>query len=273
MAVFGRPLTPAEVDLIHELVVKHLGDADGVASKSAIRAAVADHFVRLMQLLHVPIEDLLRDHPLPETLDQAFKLALTPQHRREIEYAANNAATLVRGWTDDIKTHLVRTINQGVRARLGGRHLGQILTDQFADHNKDLVRIAETEIASAHNSGAIGGVKVGSYVLGQSFPNACAWCRRNIHGHVLKVVSPPRAGEDRDWEKEIWPGKSNYGRYQSPIERDTGRHREDWELWKPSVIGHPSCRCWYVRFVPSIHTVDDAGHIQIRSDVRARRGA
>jgi hypothetical protein len=275
---FGRPLAAPELDRLRQLVSLHLAGADQVAEQAGIWASLADHTLRTMSLLGVPLEAYLRDDPLPLTLAQAVAThGITAQHRREIEYARNNAVLQVQGWRQDLATDLVRTVNNGVRARLGGSELGGILRDRFADYNRDVDQIAVTEVAAAHNNGMIAGQKPGSYVLGQSFPNACAWCRKNIHGKVLLVVLPPGTGEDpitsRDWAKEIWVGKSNFGRYQSPHERGTGRIREDRELWKPCAVGHPSCRCFWIGYRPKLHVVDEKGHIQIRPDILAKYGS
>lgn len=238
----GRPLTQTEVDRLHQLIVAYLGDVDTIAEQMAVVSVLADVHLRRMTLLGVPIETFLRDAPPALTIADAMtRYGLSPQHVREIEYARDNATLLIKSWRDDIRTDLPKIVNNGIRAQLHPRELASILTDRFVDYNRDMTRIAETEIASATNNGTIAGVAVGGHVLGQSFPNACAWCRRNIHGKVMKVVAAPKPGETRDWATETWPGKSNFGRYQSPIERGTGRHRTPDELWVACPVGHPSC--------------------------------
>lgn len=270
----GRPLNQAEVDRLHQLIVAYLGDVDTIAEQMAVVSVLADNHLRRMTLLGVPIETFLRDDPPALTIADAMtRYGLSPQHLREIEYARDNATLLIKSWRDDIRSDLPKIVNNGIRAQLHPRELASILTDRFVDYNRDMTRIAETEIASATNNGTIVGVAPGGYVLGQSFPNACAWCRRNIHGKVMKVVAPPKPGEQRDWSNELWVGKSNFGRYQSPRERGTGRIRDDHELWKPAVIAHPHCRCvWQSGFDPEFHTVDEQGHIQVRPDILAKYG-
>lgn len=267
---FGRPLNPHEVDLLRAMVERFLGPLDEPFMRAGMWASVADHYLRTMALLGVPLEQFLTDHPLPITFEQALQIhGLTDQHRQEIKWARDNAAIYVRGWRDDLKTNLVRAINAGVRGRMSGRDLSQVLSDHFAEINRDFTRIAETELAAATNNGMLAGQEPGQYVLGQSFPDACAWCRKNFHGKILEVIDPPLRGV-ADWDKQIWRGKSNVGRYQSRTERGTGRQREPWELWSPCAPAHPHCRCFLLQINLKTHTVNpETGRLELRPEIMA----
>src|SRR6185503_6109381 len=206
---FGRPLTSADVEILRDLVERFLGKLEEPFQRAGMWASIADHYLRTMALLGVPLEKFLQDQPLPITFEQALRThGITEQHQREIEYARDNAAALVRGFTDDAKATLIRAVNTAVRGRMDGRDLAQMLSDTFADLNRDFTRTAETELAGATNNGMLAGQRPGQYVVGQSFPDACAWCRKNFHGKKLKVILPPPRGV-ADWDNEIWIGKSN----------------------------------------------------------------
>ena len=60
------------------------------------------------------------------------------------------------------------------------------------------------------------------------------------------------AKERKDWDNEIWVGKSNVGRSASPRKRvgDAFVEREPEEMWTiPAGLAHPHCRG---RWVPTI---------------------
>ena len=146
-------------------------------------------------------------------------------------------------------------------ARLVGRHEGTIRRRQL---NRDWRMIAVTETAQNHNNAFLFGREPSSFVGGQSYPDACAWCRANTHGKTLKVVEPPTDPLQRpDRCTQIWAGKSSFGRYQSPWSRE-GYKRGPSELRAPAAIAHPNCRCWWVSFDPEYQYVDARGSVHVK---------
>jgi len=90
-----------------------------------------------------------------------------------------------------------------------------------------------------------------TYLLGQSYPDACAACRRLIHGKVLRKIAPPCNPTEKQKLHCIWIGKSNYG-----LKR---------KEWRACVSIHPDCRCYYGGPINTDNWwVDDKGHMQPR---------
>ena len=221
-------------------IARYLAAINVLPKDPVFAREMAEHVLRVMTLLGVPVAQLIHSD---EALRQAIKNhGLLEQHLQEIAHAIEYAGEFSEWCPPELKDELVVTLVDAARARVSGRDLGNILETKFAEYNIDWDEIAETESASAHNNGFIRTQPIGSYVLGQCWPEACAWCRQNIHGKLLKVVEPPSPGEDslltRDWDREIWPGKSNRGRYRDAVDPQTGVTRPDSEVWKPTPLPH-----------------------------------
>jgi hypothetical protein len=76
----------------------------------------------------------------------------------------------------------------------------------------------------------------------EAYRGACAFCK-SINGRVFTVVDP--AKPDKDWEAEVWVGKTNFGRSASPKKREGDRlvERGPEERWTvPAGLVHPNCR-------------------------------
>jgi hypothetical protein len=122
------------------------------------------------------------------------------------------------------------------------------LFDTFADLNRDWRRIATTEVGDAAGNGMIASLEPGTKVRRiEQYHGACPFCRK-IHGRVFTVVSPDK--RDKDWDTEVWVGKTNIGRSSAKKKRvgDAMVDRTDAEMWKvPAGTVHPHCRgTWHV---------------------------
>lgn len=117
------------------------------------------------------------------------------------------------------------------------------LFDEFAQLNRDWRRIALTEVATCEGNGLIGSLKPGTRVRRiEQYNGACAFCQK-INGSVLTVVDPDK--KDKNWDTEVWCGKSNVGRSGAKRKRvdDELVDRTDAELWKIAAGPiHPHCR-------------------------------
>jgi hypothetical protein len=246
----GRPLTPQEVAAIHAIIEKYLRDMEGVLEPAAVVSAMAEERLRVMEKTGVPLEKFLATE-VPRSLQVAIaKFGIPPAVARAIQYGHANTGVYLQGFGQQLQADVVRTINNAMRTGTDPLTTARQLWKTFGDFNRDWRQIAVTEAAMNSQHGFLLGRPAGSYVVGLSRRDACAWCARWIHGKVFKVVEPPKEGEDRDWDKEVWVGKSNYGRYQHHREKATGRLREDYELWKPCCPAHPNCRCRWQPFDP-----------------------
>jgi hypothetical protein len=121
--------------------------------------------------------------------------------------------------------------------------LQQNLFDTFADLNRDWRRIATTEVGDAAGNGLIASLKPGTKVRRiEQYHGACPFCKK-IHGMVFTVVDPGK--RDKDWDAEVWVGKTNIGRSGAARKRvgDEFVPRTDAEMWKvPAGTVHPHCR-------------------------------
>ena len=194
---------------------------------------------------------------MPSTVAQA--VAVFPMARAQritMEFAAERCAENVRNLADDARHRMRATIADHVAQRelgapvIGGSSLETKLLDQFGILNRDWRRIAVTEAGEAQTHAYIASVPRGTKVKRvEQYRNACAFCRK-IDGKVVTVVDP--AAPDKNWDTQIWPGKTNIGRSASPRKRvgTVFKEREPEEMWTiPAGLVHPHCRG---RWVPTI---------------------
>ena len=253
----GRPLTDEEVKAIRAVIEKNLSEVELVIEPESVISSMATERMRVMERSGVPLEQFLAKQ-VPTTLADAIKrFGIAPSMARAIQYAEQNTGIYLQGFTDSLQGVVTRTINNAMRTGATPADTARTLWRNFGNFNRDWRLISVTETAQNANNGMLLGVPVGGFVKGISKLDCCAWCRNHIDGRVFKVVAPPSKGDmERDWQKEIWVGKSNFGRYMSPRERATGRLRSEDEMWAPAVIAHPACRCLYSVWHPEFAKYD-----------------
>lgn len=194
---------------------------------------------------------------MPSTVSQAVaQFGGTLAQKFTMEFAANRCAENVRHLSEDARHRMRGVIAQHVEARtmglpeVGGSSLETRLLDEFGILNRDWRRIAVTEAGNAQTVGYIASLPVGTKVKRvEQYKGACAFCRK-IDGKVVTVVDP--AEPDKNWDNQIWIGKTNIGRSASPRKRsgDLLVEREPHEIWTiPVGLVHPHCRG---RWVPVI---------------------
>lgn len=203
---------------------------------------------------------------MPSTVADA--VAVFPMARAQrtvMEFAVERCAENVRNLADDARHRMRTTIAEHVQARelgmpvVGGSSLETKLLDQFGTLNRDWRRIAVTEAGEAQTHGYVASLAPGAKVKRvEQYRNACAFCRK-IDGKVVTVVAAD--APDKNWDTQIWPGKTNIGRSASPRKRigNVFKEREPEEMWViPAGLVHPHCRG---RWVPTItdRAGDDAG--------------
>jgi hypothetical protein len=131
---------------------------------------------------------------------------------------------------------------------IAGPSLQSKLFDEFATLNRDWRRIAITEPGEMANQGFVSSMVAGSRLKRiEQYSGACPFCRK-WDGKVFEVVPPTK--KNKNWDTEIWTGKSNVGRSASPYKRVGGQliKRLDAEMWKPSSgLFHPHCRGRWVK--------------------------
>lgn len=163
--------------------------------------------------------------------------------------AADNVQALTEATRHRLKTVIMAHEQQRLLGATPPKHaLQTTLFDTFADLNKDWRRIAVTEVGDAAGNGLIASLKPGTKVKRiEQYASACPFCKK-IHGMVLTVVDPNK--KDKDWDTEVWVGKTNIGRSGAARKRvgDEFVPRTDAEMWKvPAGTVHPHCRgTWHV---------------------------
>jgi hypothetical protein len=179
-----------------------------------------------------------------------------------LRYAEDYGASLIRTENALLRERIKRTCIQAERNHWGTRKLASELFDRLGTANRDWRRIALTETAFNLNNGILSVLAPGSYVYILSQPDACPYCMREMHLRIFRVVDPGK--EPKDWEREVWLGKTNEGRYLSRRSRE-GETRDDSETWKPCCPAHPHCRCIYLRLDPFRTWIDEEGVLMPRS--------
>jgi len=173
--------------------------------------------------------------------------------KNTLAYERARCADNVQAVADSTKHRLKSLIMAHEQQRLLGSKppahaLQQDLFDTFADLNRDWRRIATTEVGDAAGNGLIGSLKAGTKVRRiEQYKSACPFCKK-IHGLVFTVVDPDK--KDKNWDTEVWVGKTNIGRSAAKQKRTAEGmvDRTDSEMWKvPAGTVHPHCRgTWHV---------------------------
>lgn len=257
-------LPPAEWTLDdHMLAVDYLAQrylpADDMRTEAewlATRASLMGRVQANMEGVTAKQADqLLASMPstVPAVVDQ---FGATRAQRATMEFAVTRCAENVRNLAEDARHKMRNLIAEHVTQRelgvpqVGGSSLETKLLDRFGQLNRDWRRIAVTESGESLNQGYIASMAPGTKVKRvEQYRNACSFCRK-IDGKVVTIVDP--AKEPKDWDNEIWVGKSNVGRSASPRKRvgDAFIEREPEEMWTiPAGLAHPHCRG---RWVPTI---------------------
>jgi hypothetical protein len=165
-----------------------------------------------------------------------------------LDYGTARCADLIVGLTEKTR-HAMKRVIMGYESarRLGdpvsNSSLQQALMDEFSDLNRDWRRIALTEVGEMANQGFVSSFAPGQKIKRiEQYQDACPFCKK-WNNAVLTVVDP--AKKDKDWDTEVWAGKTNVGRSASPYKRVGGMlvPRLDAERWKPAAgTFHPHCR-------------------------------
>lgn len=191
---------------------------------------------------------------LPTTVNaarQAFHPSSAVQHI--LEYGKARCADNVTAIAESTRHRLKRVImahteQELLGARPPAQQLQTQLFDEFALLNKDWRRIAVTEVGDNAGNGLIASLKPGTRVRRiEQYDGACPFCKK-INGSILTVVTADKP--DKNWDTEVWVGKSNIGRSGAKRKRvdDELVERTDAEQWKiPAGTVHPHCRgSWQV---------------------------
>jgi hypothetical protein len=146
--------------------------------------------------------------------------AMTEVQKATLEYGNAKCCEHVLKLTDNARSDIRKLIvdyQEGVA--LGGtaaprEALESRLLDRFGTLNRDWRRIAVTEAGNNALNGMIASLPNGTKVKRiEQYRSACSFCKK-WHEAVFEVVDPARP--KKDGETQIWIGKNNIGRSNSP---------------------------------------------------------
>lgn len=169
-----------------------------------------------------------------------------------IDYGIAHCADLIQSIEDSARYQIKRIVlDYQKNLQLGikpEQSLQTRLFDTFAQLNRDWRRIAVTETGEMANQGFVASIAAGEKLRRvEQYQGACPFCRK-WNGKVLTVV--PADKPDKNWETEVWPGKTNFGRSVSPYKRVDGQlvKRSTAELLMPAAgLFHPHCRGMWLK--------------------------
>lgn len=188
-------------------------------------------------------------HRLPRRLRDVPLEKMTAKDRFVLQVAVNDACAQVRDVGQRTRNRMRQMTARWVaRITLGDPgatpdRLKAEMLDTFGNLNRDWRRIAITEAGNATNTGFIAALPAGTQVRRmEAYRGACDFCQ-SIRNRVFTVVTDEK--EPKDWDHEVWPGKTNIGRSAS-LRKRVGSllvDREPDELWSvPAGTVHPHCR-------------------------------
>lgn len=238
---------------------------------AAIKAYICGKLMSRQLYRRKPLGEIIIDDIPVNIRELVAQYGLTAEEVRVIgwleEYVLDHLTWVQAKYANSIRT----IIREAKFNRLSAKSIAARLFDEIGVKqvlNADFRRFAIT-IA---NEGARAGYVMEElhraekneevFIEGVSKPDACAWCKRNINGKILKVLREPPAdysqlGPGTDeynriahiWDTCWWVGKGQYGRSRHRYKRaGEGEliQREHHEIWTPGV-DHPSGRCTFVR--------------------------
>lgn len=177
-----------------------------------------------------------------KNMKDTFGEVISRERQARIQIACDSAAQRVTRVSDDIRNNIQQIIIDGIRDKQSKSVVAQNLFDKCASLNRDMQRIADSEVQMAANSAYIKeevyNSKPDEKVYFKRFEmlddNTCKKCRK-LKGTIAlwsEVPLPDERIKDEYAEYAIWDGKN---------EGDC-----------PVGIVHPWCRGTWVRFYPEV---------------------
>ena len=140
-------------------------------------------------------------------------LPLTPREAEAVKHASLHTGDKLTEVSDRHKAGIRQLVIQAKRERWSAQKLAQELFDKFGDHNRDWRRVAITELAFATNDAYLSGCEEGDTLVGMGAEGACKHCKQYVIGKQVKVTHKPPTKDTFEGDmKQVWVGKSNYGR-------------------------------------------------------------
>lgn len=209
-------------------------------------------------------------------LPSQSKLIITGNYEEALEYTKKSLQVNLANATDETNTTTRSIIFQELSAHHGWRAISDKLREgikEGGDLQRYWGRVAITEVATAINNGFLSMRKIGDFVIGFGYDDACKPCKDLIIGKVYRVSkAPTKSFEDvkpgtkeyKDlvefWDNNVWVGKNNYGRSRAETKSD-GTPRLKHEQYAPCLPLHPNDRCRWGYFDPNLVYIDAKGNV------------
>lgn len=170
-----------------------------------------------------------------DKLENEIKSAAEKWERARIEVAEMSAAQKITKIDDVMKNDIQQIIIDGIKNKKSKGQVSQDLFDRCANINRDIQRIADTEIQSNVNNAFINekvkeneGTGKKTYFIRREVvdDNTCEKCKK-LNGKIAVWSDTPLENEkvkDPVAEYAIWEGK------------------DDWNYQAPNSVVHPYCR-------------------------------
>ena len=176
---------------------------------------------------------------------------LTPREAEGVKHAIHHAGDKITEISARHMAGVRQLVIQAKKERWSAQQLASKLFDKFGDHNRDWRRVAITELSFATNDAYLAGVEEGETVVGMGAQNACPHCKRYVIGKTFTVTHKPPSEDTYEGDmKQVWAGKSNYGRKVAE--------------YRPAIPMHPNCRCRWHR-ISRFYKVGDNGKLELKS--------
>lgn len=174
----------------------------------------------------------------PEKVEKIFKDVSDKWETARIEVAEMSAAQKITKIDDVLKNDVQQIIIDGIKNKKSKGQVSQDLFDRCAGINRDIQKIADTEIQNNVNNAFIAETVKENKATGKKIyfirreivdDNTCEKCKK-LNGKIAVWSDTPLENEkvrDPYAEYAIWEGK------------------DDWEFIAPNGVKHPYCRgCW-----------------------------
>ena len=221
-------------------------DAEMLAVRAHVMGRVEANFAKMSA---AQAESIARTAPTTvKAVMRAFP-AMTEVQKATLEYGNAKCCEYVVQLTDNARADMRKLIvDYQEQVALGGtaaphESLQTRLLDRFGTLNRDWRRIAVTEAGNNALNGMIATLPYGTKVMRiEQYRSACSFCRK-WHEAVFEVVDP--ANPKKDGKTQIWIGKTNIGRSNSPRKKSGAGlvDRTEAEMyWVTVDLFHPNCR-------------------------------
>lgn len=281
----GKAMTRQQMKKIDDLLKEGLQDFNQKAEEFMTRAGFIGKFRNQIERENLDAVGYLVDR-FPKTITASRKegvvltkrqqakeaqkgnkvivLPLTEREAEAVAHASNHAGDKITEVSDRHRAGIRQMVVQAKRERWSAQQLAQALFDKYGEHNRDWRRVAITELAFATSDAYLSGIEEGETVVGMGSPNACKRCKALVIGKSFTVTHkvPNKETYETDM-KQMWVGKSNYGRKISEQ--------------RPCIPLHPNCRCRWHR-ISRFYKVDNNGNLVLKDtkeliqEERAKRG-